>query len=362
MLIVRLIALILLAACSPRGEIVMMPAGMTAQNTRAIFVGSTRSEDVTAQNPETMGRSEELNFLRFEVSIPPDRTPGSIEMSLADEVPDPATDFLTTDTRKYPTAAPFRADLAKELRAQGGEAVIFVHGFNTTFAEGMYRMAQLGEDLALPGVLVDYAWPSLGQPLGYAYDRDSALFARDGLRKLMEELTRAGAKKIVLLGHSMGAQLVMETLRDLSMEDPAHVRARLSGVVLIAPDVDVSLFRAQAHQIGTLPQPFVIFASPRDSILRLSARISGEQDRLGTLADAKRVADLDVTLVDIGAFSGSDSHFLVGSSPSLIALLRNQSQVSTALASGEQGRTGLLPGVVLSVQNATSIILSPITN
>lgn len=362
MRIIRFCTLILLAACAPRGEIVMMPEWGSASATRAIFVGTTRSEDVSVQNPDATGRSEDLHFLRFEVSVPPDRTPGSIEISRPSHVPDPSKDFLTTDIRKYPSAAPFRADLARELRAQGGEAVIFVHGFNTTFAEGMYRMAQLGEDLALPGVLVDYAWPSAGEPLGYAYDRDSALFARDGLRVLMEEMTRAGAKRIVLLGHSMGSQLVMETLRDLSMKDPENVRSRISGVVLMAPDIDVSLFRAQAHQIGKLPQPFVIFASPRDQILRLSARISGEVDRLGTLPDASRVADLQVTLVDIAAFSGSDPHFLVGTSPSLIALLRNETSVNAALASGEQGRTGLGPGVFLTVQNATSIVLSPITN
>lgn len=340
----------------------MMPEGMHVSATRPIFVGTTRSEDVTAPKSGEVGRSEAIRFLRFDVSVPTDRQPGSIEISLPGHVPDPNTDFLTTDIKNYPSAAPFRADLARELRAHGGEAVIFVHGFNTTFAEGMYRMAQLGEDLALPGVLVDYAWPSAGQPLGYAYDRDSALFARDGLRKLMEEMTRAGAKKIVILGHSMGAQLVMETLRDLSMKDEAHVRARLAGVALMAPDIDVSLFHAQASHIGTLPQPFIIFTSPRDQILRLSARISGESDRLGTLADANRLSDLKVTLVDIGAFNGSDPHFLVGTSPSLIALLRNEALVNTALSSGEQGRTGLVPGVVLTVQNATSIVLSPITN
>lgn len=359
---VQFSALILLAACAPRGEIVMMPEGIHAETTRAIFVGTTRSESLTQEKPGKIGRSETLRFARFEVSIPPNRVAGSMQMSLPDHVPDPTTDFLTTQVTQYAAPAAFRADLAQALRAQNYEAVIFVHGFNTTFAEGMYRMAQLGKDLALPGVLVQYAWPSMGQPLGYAYDRDSALFARDGLRRLMEELTRAGAKKIVLLGHSMGSQLIMEALRDLSMRDQAQVRARIAGVVLMAPDIDVSLFRAQAHQIGKLPQPFLIFTSPRDPILHLSARISGEADRLGILTDVERVADLRVTVADIGAFSGSDPHFLVGTSPTLMALIRNQTQANASLSSGLQGRTGLLPGVVLTVQNATSIIVSPITN
>jgi hypothetical protein len=36
-------------------------------------------------------------------------------------------------------------------------------------------------------------------------------------------------------------------------------------------------------------------------------------------------------------------------------------QVNTALDADRAGRTGLLPGVVLTAQNATQIILSPVT-
>jgi esterase/lipase superfamily enzyme len=40
--------------------------------------------------------------------------------------------------------------MAKELAKSNGAAVVFVHGYNTNFAEALYRQAQLGEDFQMP--------------------------------------------------------------------------------------------------------------------------------------------------------------------------------------------------------------------
>ena len=107
-----------------------------------------------------------------------------------------------------------------------GEAIIFVHGYNSNFAEGVYRIAQFAHDLQLPGTVVLYSWPSAAEPLGYAYDRDSALFARDGLESLIHEVAHAGAKRILLVAHSMGSGLTMEALRSAAIRgDTADVEA-----------------------------------------------------------------------------------------------------------------------------------------
>ncbi len=46
--------------------------------------------------------------------------------------------------------------------------MVFVHGFNNTFADGLHRTAQIRHDFEIPGVAVHYAWPSAGNALGYA--------------------------------------------------------------------------------------------------------------------------------------------------------------------------------------------------
>ncbi|OYX44603.1 MAG: hypothetical protein B7Z02_04665 [Rhodobacterales bacterium 32-67-9] len=362
--VAALLILIGLAACEPRGEIVVAPQAARIGVVEPVFIGTTRGAD--PETGETFGteRSQSTRYARLDISVPPDRAPGAISWTPPRRAPDPWTEFLTTREELYDSAPEFRADLARALAGKARdtrEAVIFVHGFNTTFAEGAYRLAQLGHDLKIGGVLVHYSWPSLGHPLGYAYDRDSALFARDGLESLLDEVVGAGAERVLIVAHSMGSALTMETLRQLAIGHNERVRKRLAGVVLISPDLDVDVFRAEALRIGDLPQPFIIFTSKKDRALALSARLSGQRDRLGNLTDVAEVADLKVTLLDTTAFSVGDGHFNVVKSPALLAILGGISDVDAALAAERSGRAGLLPGAVLTVQSATQIVLSPVT-
>ena len=357
MRIVAVLLIVLAAACTPRGSITFDPAAAFVGDVRPVFIGTTRG---TGTGGYDSTRARTVSFARYEISVPPDRAQGEITWPPKGGKPDPRIHFLTTDKQTFAGRAGFQADLARALRSHQNEAVIFVHGFNTNFAEGTYRIAQMAHDLDLPGVVVHYSWPSAAQPLGYAYDRDSALFARDGLEQLILAVEAAGARQLVLVSHSMGSALLMESLRQMAIRGETRALARVGGVVLISPDIDVDVFRAQAMSIPRLPQPFVVFTSGKDSVLKLSARLTGQEDRLGTLTDLSRVADLSITLLDTAAFNSGDGHFDLVKSPSLLRLLDGIISVDTALGSDRVARTGLLPGVVLTVQNATRIVLAPV--
>jgi esterase/lipase superfamily enzyme len=195
--------------------------------------------------------------------------------------------------------------------------------------------------------------------LGYVYDRDSVVFARDGLEDLIRETVAAGATRITLVAHSMGSFLSMEVLRDIALRD-GRVMPQIRGVVLISPDIDVEVFRMQAKDIGTLPQPFLIFGSDRDRVLRLSALITGQSGRLGSLDSVEQLSDLEVTYLDVGAFSQGSGHFVPGTSPALIQLLGRIDDVDQAFGNDAAGRPGLLPGVILTARSATRVILAPV--
>lgn len=347
-----------LAACAPRGTIITMPEAAATGQVRPVFVGTTRG--IGPDGDFDGSRVDSLQFTRLDISVPPDRKTGEITWPGRRGKPDPRRDFLTTQRIAFDGAGDFRADLSQTLRTTGGEAVIFVHGFNNTFAEGAYRIAQMAHDLDLPGAVVHYSWPSAAQPLNYVYDRDSAIFARDGLEQLLAEVENAGARRVILVAHSMGSALTMETLRQIAIRDESRVLRKVSGVVLISPDLDVDVFRAQAKAIPRLPQPFIVFSSKRDRILQISARLSGQTERLGSIRDLSRVADLPITFLDTAAFNAGSGHFDLGNSPALIRLMERLTTVDDALDTDRAARTGLLPGVVLTVQNATQIILRPV--
>ncbi|PCD76595.1 hypothetical protein CLN94_08345 [Pseudothioclava arenosa] len=353
-----LVAILTLAACAPRGELAMLDG--PAAETREVFVGTTRGPDRITGAEYGDSRSEKLHLLRFKIAVPPERETGDIAYPTIHSKPDPKHDFLLAERQSYAARGAFDADLSTALARNGNEAIVFVHGYNVNFAEGLYRVAQLGEDFALPGVLVHYSWPSQAHVMGYAYDRDSALFARDGFEELLQSLQRAGARKITIVAHSMGSALTMETLRQIRISGQDALMNRISGVVLVSPDIDIDLFRAQAQKVQPLPQPFILFTSKKDMALRLSTLISREKARLGLVEDVTKLADLKLTVIDTAAFNTGDGHFNIGESPALIKLLQATGRVAAVLEAEQDGHQDLTSAMIITVQNTTHIILRPL--
>jgi esterase/lipase superfamily enzyme len=357
-----IVCVLALAGCAPRGEITVYPAAKNIGTDKTIFVGTNRAYDA-ATGKFADARSRQLTFARYEISVPPVREVGKIEWPKKNGEIDPETQFLTTGATIFSSPNAFRDNLAREFRempAGKRSATIFVHGFNNTFAEGLYRLAQLSYDLNVPKQIVHYSWPSAAEPLGYLQDRDSALIARDGFEELLNEVVAAGSNDILLACHSMGCQLMMEAMRQIEIRDPGRLSRIVSGVVMLSPDIDVEVFHSQATAFQTLPEPFFIFSSEKDKALRLSSFITGQPDRLGNIQDLSPVSDLKVTVLDTTKFSTGSGHLNVGESPALIAMMDDVRKIQSSLDQDRAGRPGLLPGVVLTARAATEIVVSPV--
>lgn len=351
----------LVASCTDRTNIVFSDDAAQVGTHYQTFVATLRKQ--TEGGWFGGERSDTLAYMDLEVSVPPAHRQGRIRF--AHSRADAARDFVVARRTDYQTAGAFSDALRKALRQRRpGErgVMLYVHGYNNSFADGVFRTTQLMHDFELPGVGVHFSWPSAAHPLGYAHDRDSVLYTRDGLEKFLTQISAAGPDRIILIGHSLGAMLVMETLRQIEIRQPGWANRHLGGVVLVSPDLDIEVFKQQTARFKRLPQPFIIFVSDGDRALQLSSAINGDKQRLGLLADEKLLGDLPVTVVDVSEFAASsdDRHFTVGTSELLIQLLRRSDAVGYAFDRDAGGRTGLLPGTALTLQGATKIILSPL--
>lgn len=348
-----LVVFLLVIGCAPRGEIVIDKSAASVGAVERIFVAANRNPD---DQP-----SRGMNFHRIDISVPPDREIGTIKYPRPGRAPDPRSEFLVTDDEALQGMPGFRRAIERELAGrpiQQSDLILFVHGFNTSYAEGVYRFAQVAHDLHLPGVRTHFSWVSHKSPLAYAADRDSVLYSRKDLVATIEELTRVqGRGKVILVGHSMGAELLMESLQQLALAGRRDVLDKIGGVVLQAPDINVSVFRSQARTIGKLPQPFFIFTSQRDRALRLSALVSNQPRRLGTLEDPAAVQDLDVVLVDVGAYNTGIGHFNAASSPALIGILSRVTELERMFAGDYGSAANPFGGVALRLNRAARIVV-----
>ncbi len=355
-----LLMMVVLIGCSDRTAAPIVPEALNIGVNRTVFIGTTRA--VNAAGEFGIGRSPRLSLLQSEVSIPPNREIGTVSDGF--DRPKPERDFTLASLNQHEDRQSFASALSREIDRSSRdrrEVIVFVHGFNNSFADAAFRMAQMGHDLEVPGALVSYSWPSRANPLGYQYDQDSALFARDGLVELLQTVAAAGNPDILLVAHSMGSYLVMETLRQLEIADPGWANRSLSGVVLMSPDLNVDLFRAQMARFQTVPDPFVVIVSSRDIVLRLAARLRGEQSQLGNINDVDDISDLPITVLDVSAFSDrqSGNHFIAAGSPALIQIMKRSNELDREFLRGRAGSTLVIPGQRRVLTRASRVEVIP---
>lgn len=310
----------LLVACAPRNAFQFAAPSPEAHIER-IYIAT--EHDLGDLGPSFgKQRLRGLRYLHLDVSIPPTHRMGEIEWPKGS--PDAATDFVVTGSHVYRDARGMIG--AMKRHTPGNETVVFVHGYNNTFSDAVYRFAQIRTDFGVTGPGVLYSWPSAGDPRGYAYDRDSVLNSRDDFESALEALTAGPGERVLLLAHSMGAHLVMETLRQAALSGNRRVLDRISGVVLMSPDIDPDLFRSQAEAIGRLPQPFLIFVSRADRALTLSGLLTGRKPRLGVIEGPEQIQGVQgVQVIDFTALGAAENglgHSVPVTSPVAIRVLR----------------------------------------
>jgi esterase/lipase superfamily enzyme len=318
--LVAVLALVLSACAAPK-QFVAPNAPLGDIDVQRIYLATDRV--VAPDLSGTTQRGGALSFAQFDITIPPGHQPGEVEFSAGN--PDPTRFFTVADARPVETLTEIGDLVRSEAGSSGRPAdstIIYVHGFSTSLEAAVYRHAQIAHDYELFGPQVTFSWPSIQRTVGYVRDKDSVLIARDHLEELIAELTRQG-DPVFIFGHSMGTQLVVETLRQLSISGRQDVLSLVGGVILISPDIDLDLFESQYARIDPRPYPFVVMTSERDYALRASAILTAQPARLGSARDRERLAELGLLVVDLSGLPNARDHFLAANSPIVIDLIKS---------------------------------------
>jgi esterase/lipase superfamily enzyme len=284
--------------------------------------GSAREQEPIAKQPQTVDllyatnrqpsfddlyysgeRSDTISHGTVSVRVPESHRIGKVELplklhlfslTLYEQPLDPEKHFVinSIDVRTL--------DDWKNLvsASEQKSALVFVHGFNNTFRNAVYRTAQIMWDLQYSGLPVLFSWPSRGAILDYIYDRDSALGARDAFIETLRNLRSAGISRVDILAHSMGNLVVLDSLAGHShTSDPLGI----AEILMAAPDLDKDHYKSIVAKVRAAASGVTLYASSADRALTASKRIAGKIARAGDVPASGPILVDGVDTIDVTA-------------------------------------------------------------
>ena len=188
-----------------------------------------------------------------------------------------------------------------DLLAQAGggsDLLIYVHGFKQTFETAALDAARLSDAIRFRGRTMVFSWPSGAGLFDYAYDRDSAMWSRDGFERVLSSIVSApGAGRVHIVAHSMGTMLTLESLRQLYARYGDTVTGRIGAVVFAAPDIDMDVFASSVEHIGPIARNITVLTATNDRALALSRWMAGGMTRVGA-AQKAQLEQLGLHVID----------------------------------------------------------------
>ena len=223
------------------------------------------------------------------------------------------------------------SDLLTQAGGGGGDVLIYVHGFKQTFETAALDAAHLADGIKFRGQTMVFSWPSKAGLFDYAYDRESAMWSRDGFERVLQSIvTTPGAGRVHIVAHSMGTMLTLESLRQLYARDGDTVTDKIGAVVFASPDIDMDVFSSAVVRIGPLGRKITVVTATNDRALALSGRLAGGITRVGA-AEKAAIEQLGVRVIDASeAGLGIINHDLFLSNAEVRRVIRRSIDTSAA--------------------------------
>ena len=185
------------------------------------------------------------------------------------------------------------------------DALLFIHGYKTSFASAARRTAQLAWDAHFDGAISFFSWPSSGNLFAYFRDSERAKASISDLESFVVKiLKQPNVEKLHIIAHSMGNELLSFALKDIvSQTSLSDELKKIQQIILGAPDIDRYVFKKEIlpkiEKIGTRK---TIYASNKDIALSISKGLRLGSARLGksgvNLFVSKGIDTIDASSVE----------------------------------------------------------------
>ena len=191
------------------------------------------------------------------------------------------------------------------------DILVFIHGYNVSFADAVRRTAQLSYDLEFKGVPLTYSWPSKSETEEYLTDESSVQYTVPHLVKFLTDVVENNRKNtspgnIHIIGHSMGTRALSYAVKELSFTYDKELLFK--NIIFAAPDIDKDVFEVSVFPyVKKTSERITLYANEEDVALQISASMHGGK-RVGQGGD------------DIFIFDGLDSIDASGADPDMFSL------------------------------------------
>jgi len=260
---------------------------------------------IFSNNPDT-----KLNYGKVTISVPLNiHKSGSVErpfkMALIKFPENKKKHFVINEFNKA-DERPFFVELKERAK---GRLLLFIHGFNMSFTEALYKSAQLKYDLKFDHPVVLFSWPSFSKIRSYVADKERALYASKYLCDLIHNLSKLGIDEVMVVAHSMGTFCLSEALDKFNSKQKLFQR-----LILAAADIQKEAFvNNYSDKLKSLFNEISLYVSKTDKAL-LASNFVNQSNRIGDVRNGVTVIDgidtIDMTDADKGLFSINHSYLL----------------------------------------------------
>ncbi len=265
------------------------------------------TESVTTFYGGERNLTGELEWGKAYVSIPVDHTMGVIErpewwkLEFFEDIEKHIV--LLNDIRVFDQTSfenTFRRSVAN---SQEATILVFIHGYNTSFADAAMRTAQIAYDLQFQGQTILYSWPSEAKFESYTADENNIEWTIGHFEEFLNILlTKVGATTVNTIAHSMGNRILTRAIHDLDYTNLPEPKATLHNVIFAAPDIDADTFKRFAKKFKEKADRLTLYASSKDKALKASKLFHGGYPRAGDSGKNLVIVDgldtIDASLVD----------------------------------------------------------------